>query len=155
MNSAGIDYGVRRIAYALPSKNIFEELLLKSKDDIANLVVMSDWTREIVQRTRPELTVIEQPIQGASRNIRTGISLGMVAGALAVATQQAKSPVVMINPSTWKKEVIGNGRADKQAITEWLKRQHPQYQQQCELLKSQQDGTDATCMAIYGNKRLA
>lgn len=155
MDSAGVDYGVRRIAFSHPSHMIFDELILTSKDDVKNLVILSDWLTETMWATCPELTVIEQAIQGASRNIRTGISMGMVAGALAVAAQRVHSEVVFIGPSSWKKAVIGNGHSDKEAIAKWLSSKHPHYYEACQQLTKPQDAIDATCMALYGQTRLA
>ena len=155
MNSAGVDYGVRRIAYSHPINMVFEELILTSKDDIENLLILSDWLKHQITATRPELTVIEQAIQGASRNIRTGISMGMVAGALALTAQQVQSSVVFIGPSSWKKAVVGNGHSDKEAVARWLSSKHPSYYEACQRLKKPQDAIDATCLALYGQTRLA
>jgi len=155
MNSAGVDYGVRRIAFAHPNHMVFDELILTSKDDIKNLVTMSEWLKTKITATRPELVVIEQPIQGVSRNVRTGISLGMVAGALALASQQVDSEVTFIGPSSWKKAVLGYGNADKQAVERWLASKHPRYYECCQKCKKPQDVIDSTCLALYGQKVLA
>lgn len=155
MDSAGVDYGVRRIAYSHPQKMVFTELLLTEKNDVKNLLTLSEWLKHQITTTRPELTVIEQAIQGASRNIRTGISMGMVAGALALAAQQVQSSVVFIGPSSWKKAVIGNGHSDKDAVARWLSSKHPTYFEACQRLSKPQDAIDATCMALYGQTRLA
>lgn len=134
---------------------VFDELILTSKDDVKNLVILSDWLKHQITATRPELTVIEQAIQGASRNIRTGISMGMVAGALALTAQQVESIVVFIGPSSWKKAVIGNGHADKETVARWLSSKHPSYFNACQRFKKPQDVMDATCLALYGSQRLA
>jgi len=155
MNSAGVDYGVRRIAYAHPHVNVFEELILPSGDDLTNIYRMATWLKEQITKTRPELTVIEQPIQGVSRNVRTGLSLGMVAGALSYVAQDVGSKVVTIGPSSWKKAVIGNGHADKQAVAKWLETRHPSYYEYCLKHKKPQDIIDSTCLALYGEARLA
>jgi len=155
MDSAGVDYGVRRIAYAHPNKMVFAELLLTEKNDVKNLLTLSEWLKNQITATRPELIVIEQAIQGASRNIRTGISMGMVSGALALTAQQVESDVVFIGPSSWKKAVIGHGHSDKEAIAKWLSAKYPKYYERCKQLKQPQDAIDATCMALYGQTRLA
>lgn len=155
MNSAGVDYGVRRIAYAYPKNMVFDELLLTETNDVKNLLTMAEWLKNQITATRPELVVIEQAIQGASRNIRTGISMGMVAGALALAAQQVESNVVFIGPSSWKKAVIGNGHSDKEKVAQWLSANHPEYYSKCQQLRKPQDAIDATCLALSAQNRLA
>ena len=149
MDSAGVDYGVRRIAYSQPKKGIFDELILTDKDDIKSLNTLSEWLKSHIEAGRPELVVVEQSIQGASRNIRTGISMAMVAGALSLTVQQVGLKVILVGPSSWKKAVIGYGNADKDAVTRWLSTRHPKYYEQCQRFKKPQDVTDATCLALY------
>lgn len=155
MAVAGVDYGVRRIAYSHPDANHFDELIIKHKDDNLALLEMSNWLSKKIKATRPELVVIEHPIQGASRNVRTAMSMSMVAGALVVASLKLKKKTEMVWPSTWKKDVLGHGYADKETISEWLARRHPEYYETCSSFSKPQDVIDATCIALYGKKGLA
>jgi len=155
MKTAGVDYGVRRVAYACPDSNVFSEYIHPGKDDMDSMNDMSYWLYGVIKDTSPELVVIEHPIQGSSRNVKTGISLAMVAGAFAVTTLRAGSKMEMAWPSTWKKTVIGYGNANKEDIDRWLSVRHPEYHKSCLERKKPQDVIDATCMAIYAKTRLA
>ena len=153
--AAGIDYGVRRVAIAIPDINVFDELLLKNGEDLDNLFAMASWVGEKVLLHKPDLVIVEKQIQGISGNVRTGLSLGMVAGAFAFSVKLLGPDVELIGPSSWKKAVVGRGNADKKAVSEWLESTHPEYFKQCKALTSPQDAIASTCLALYGKKLLA
>ena len=94
--AAGIDYGVRRVAIAIPDINVFDELLLKNGEDLDNLFAMASWVGEKVLLHKPDLVIVEKPIQGISGNVRTGLSLGMVAGAFAFSVKLLGPDVLII-----------------------------------------------------------
>jgi Holliday junction resolvasome RuvABC endonuclease subunit len=87
-----------------------------------------------------------------SRNVNTGLSLAMVAGALIVAADEAGARVVLAEPSTWKKQVLGHGGLGKSEIAEWLAREQPVLHAQC---GANQDLVDACCIALFGQTLLA
>lgn len=151
MTIAGVDYGSHRIAYSAPRVNMFEELLLKGGDELDDLDAMSAYLFDQVRFTKASLVVVEAPIVGISRNLRTGIRLGMVAGALATSARQAGAQVVLAPPSSWKAATVGNGSASKLDVSQWLRRKYPDWWDAC----GSQDLVDATCLSLYGQAVLA
>ena len=149
--AAGIDYGVSRIAIAIPSLGEFQEFVLKPGDNSANLAVLAEITWNTVISAHAEVVAVEAPIQGMSRNVRVGISLAMVAGAVTVAAQQAGARVDVVPPSSWKKAVVGVGNANKDQVNDFLERHHPGLHAKCRS----QDMVDAVCIALYAQTLLA
>jgi Holliday junction resolvasome RuvABC endonuclease subunit len=147
----GVDYGVSRIAISGPSHGVFEEYVLKPGDNLGALDVLAEITWNTVTHAHAEVVAIESPIQGMSRNVRVGIQLGMVAGALAVAARQAGADVIFAEPATWKKAVVGFGNANKADVSAFLEGHHPRLYAKC----PSQDMVDATCIALYAERSLA
>lgn len=152
MTVAGVDYGVRRIAYSAPRISEFHELLLKGGDDIDDLDTLAAYLFDLVRVTRASLVAVEAPIVGASRNFRTGIRLGMVAGALTTSARQAGAQVALVPPSSWKATVVGHGNAGKPDVSLWLRRRYPEWWDAC---NESQDLVDATCLALHAEVVLA
>lgn len=151
MICAGVDYGVARIAFAVPSRHVFHEIALKPGDNYGNLEVLSEIVWNEVTTTHADVVAVEAPIQGMSRNVRVGISLAMVAGAIVVAARQAGAHVDVVPPALWKKTVIGIGNANKEVVSNFLEEHHSQLHRQC----GSQDMVDAVCIAMYAEKTLA
>jgi Holliday junction resolvasome RuvABC endonuclease subunit len=147
----GIDYGTSRIAIAAPSLSEFHEYVLKPGDNLGALDVLAEITWNTVTCTHAEAVAIESPIQGMSRNVRIGIQLGMVAGAVAVAARQAGAEVMFVEPSKWKKAVVGFGNASKADVSAFVEGHHPGLYAQCKS----QDMVDAVCLALYAENVLA
>lgn len=150
--TVGIDYGVRRCAIVCPQNGEFWDLELPPGDIVSSLDVMHDFVFSTINaiRGKTAYVCVEAPIVGLSRNLRTGLHLGMVAGALAVAARQTGAPTEFVEPSTWKKAVVGRGNANKEQVAEWLEEHKP------ELFKkaTNQDLIDACCIGFYGEQRL-
>lgn len=150
--TVGIDYGVRRCAVVCPQTSSFWDIELPPGDIVSALDAMHDFVFSTISSLdgKPRFVSVEAPIVGLSRNLRTGLHLSMVAGALAVAARQTGAPTEFVEPSTWKKAVVGRGNADKTQVAQWLAQQRP------ELFKkaSNQDLVDACCIAFYGEQRL-
>ena len=151
MRALGIDYGSSRIAIVGPSLLVFEEVVLRPGDNFGALDVLAEITWNTVTQTKAKVVAVESPIQGMSRNVRTGIMLAMVAGAVTVAARQAGADVTHVPPASWKKEVIGFGNAKKEQVSEYLADQHPGLFAHC----PSQDLVDAACLGLYAETRLA
>ena len=149
---SGVDYGSHRIAYSAPRISAFHELLLKGGDELDDLDTLSAYLFDLVCATQASLVVVEAPIVGISRNIRTGIRLGMVAGALTSSARQAGAQVILAPPSSWKATTVGHGNAGKTDVSDWLRRRYPDWWDAC---IGSQDLVDATCLALHGETVLA
>lgn len=142
---AGVDYGTSRVALSIPSLDVFDDIVLKPGDNLGALDVISEVVWNACITYKPDIVAVEAPIVGASRNLRVGVSLGMVAGAICTAVMQSGATAVLAPPATWKKAVVGRGNADKQQISDWLQVHHPVWHARC----TSQDAIDATCLALY------
>lgn len=153
LDVAGVDYGVRRAAVVHPARGVSSVLRLKKEDDLVNLNQLHVWMYSHCARTRPDLVVVESPIQGAHRNIRVGLRLAMVAGALVVAARSSGARVLLVEPATWKSQVMGHGHgnASKADVAAWLADTEPVLS---DLLDGDQDAVDAACLGLYGQALL-
>lgn len=93
---------------------------------------------------RDDVLYVEEPPLAGRRDVRTALRLAQVAGAV-VATSSA--PTFLVEVSTWKKEVVGRGNADKAQVAEWLATNHPNWSRLCD---GDQNKVDALCIALYG-----
>lgn len=157
MITAGIDYGVRRVAMVFASgegEDIYRvhELVLHPKEyptgEANDGLALATMHRQVFAWCcwyAPDLVVIESPIQGVSVNVKVGLRLAQASGALAVACSRAGSSTLSAGPTEWKKAITGHGNADKGQITEWLRLNRPELSHLC----ASQDAVDAACMALY------
>lgn len=153
----GLDYGVRRVAWAILIPNPVDleqsslevgELVLAVPKDLSERCEMCQLARlitafnnEVGWRIDDTTMVgIERPITGASGNARTASQLGMVAGALTVVAVSRSAGHVLLSPSTWKKRAIGFGNATKEQVMEAMTARY-------QLKDVSQDIADATAIA--------
>lgn len=143
----GCDVGIRRLALSRPATGFVACLRLKGRgaaDPVADIPILSSW---LAQNVDPDaLLVLEHMYVGNNLNMGTAIKLAMIAGA--VISSHTPGQSMQVAQSTWKKAVIGTGRADKPAIRDWLAAEHPALAASCE---DDQDLFDATCLGIYGH----
>lgn len=151
LHSAGVDYGVRRVAVVHPIRGLVSVLELQKEDDLTNLYQLHEWMYGHCASTRPDLVVVESPIQGARRNVRVGLRLAMVAGVLVVAARASGARTLLVEPATWKKQVMGHGNASKAEVAEWLDGEHPVL---ASTTNGNQDAIDAACIGLYGQALL-
>jgi len=149
--ACGIDYATSRIAIAAPSHGVFHEVVLKPGDNLGAIDVIAEITWNTVTSIRADVVAVESPIQGMSRNVRVGIQMAMVAGAITVAARQTGAEVILVAPSEWKKAVIGFGNANKTDVAAFLERHHSGLYANCDS----QDMVDAVCIALHAEKVLA
>lgn len=145
MVAVGVDYGTGRVAFAAPSAGSWLDIVLQPKEPLVSIDVIAEAAYNHFMEVKASVVVIEAPIVGASRNMRVGVSMGMVAGAIWIVAGQCGAERLLVEPARWKKAVIGVGNADKQQVAQWLLVRHPEWHARC----SSQDAIDATCMALY------
>lgn len=106
---------------------------------------VADWLRGF----GPHTFVVEAPIMGVSRNVQTAVAMAQVVGACISATGNLQKPphILVVPPSTWKKEVCGHGGLDKSGVGRWLERERPEWFRSC---GGDGDLVDAACLADYG-----
>ncbi len=151
MTYAGIDYGTAKVAIAIPEAGLWTDIVLQPGSNLEALTVISDAAWNALTEGGATFVVVESAIVGASRNMRVGVSLGMVAGALCLTARQTGAAVALAAPSEWKKAVTGRGNANKEEIAVWLAVHHPGWHARC----ATQDSVDATCLAIHAKGLMA
>lgn len=154
----GIDYGVRRVAVgSVDPRFIYDIKVSAAPGEPNDPDALDELYRDIrvivssLVKKDGVLVAIESPIQGASANIKTGLRLAQVAGAIQVACRHAGAATLLVAPSEWKKAVVGVGNAGKDQVDEWLAANHPHLRAACHS----QDAVDATCLALHAQAVLA
>lgn len=105
------------------------------------LDIISAWCRMWTQDA--DMIFIEEPLVG--RNVRGSLQIAQTAGA--VMSRNPDKPIYLVPVSSWKKEVLGAGNADKSSVSTWLDSHHPAYAVRC---GTNQDRIDAVCIGLYG-----
>lgn len=145
----GVDFGARRLAVACPVYGLAAEIRLpdptrkRPADPHRELRDLTAWFVDMVPGTAS--VWVEAPFVGrGNANSRTAIRLGMTVGAVLA---RHAGPAHVVDQSTWKHEVIGDGSAGKPAVRAWLEGHHPALAALC---GESQDLVDATCIALHG-----
>lgn len=147
IDDIGIDIGVRRISYAWPVREQIGTLDLgKSKRErYYQLGELEGW---LAAQIPPSVQLwMETPFVsgGHASNRTTSLAMAELQGVIQVASDWEYQPKLVV-PGTWKKELIGNGAADKNEIADWLMvNQQPLFE-----LCENQDEIDACCIGLYG-----
>ena len=146
----GVDIGVRRIALGWPERKRSEAVDLGKKVGIRHkeLQALTCWMG--LQLPAEVNLWIEQPYlsNGPGANQTTTIKMAELVGAIKVAHPWYQ--VILVGQSTWKAQVCGNGRAEKDEVALWLSVNHPDLYAKCVM---DQDQIDAMCIGLYGMMR--
>lgn len=92
---------------------------------------------------RQPIVFCEEPILGMSKNVQTAIGIAQTTGVVL----GVRYRTYHVSSGSWKKTVIGNGRATKAQVADWLQEVKPHYFKNC---AGDQDAIDAACIALYG-----
>ncbi|ERP32051.1 crossover junction endodeoxyribonuclease RuvC [Chitinivibrio alkaliphilus] len=76
--------------------------------------------QSILSRWEPQVVSVEKAFVG--KNIQSALKLGQARGVILLAADQAGASVVEFAPTTVKKSVVGNGRAQKEQVEFMLRR---------------------------------
>jgi Holliday junction resolvasome RuvABC endonuclease subunit len=101
------------------------------------------WIWEIGQHDRM-LCYLEAPYINPGR-LKGMLSQAYVHGAVQAALASAEAVLNLVPVATWKKRIVGSGKAKKPDVVEYL-RQRGGY----ENILSDQDLCDAACVHLYG-----
>ncbi|MCD5384247.1 crossover junction endodeoxyribonuclease RuvC [candidate division WOR-3 bacterium] len=116
MRILGIDCGVKATGYAILSKGVLSESgVIKTEKGTAlssKLQATYFAIRDIIDREKPDITVIESLFYG--KNIKSLISLAHLRGVILLASCDTK--IYEVTPAEVKKGITGNGRASKQQV---------------------------------------
>lgn len=126
----GIDYGTRKVAVAVLTNEMevvaVEDLVLAPADRASELYVLSGFVQHIVTPYKDSaVACIESAILGASLNAQTLANLGYTAGAASLALSMLGIKNSYVASASWKKVVLGNGAAKKEAVQAWVHDEWP------------------------------
>jgi hypothetical protein len=144
----GCDFGSRRLALFDLEDGVGHVLRLPKlrrgewEDRPSALRRQALWVAEVVPPD--EKLWLESAISGRQAgNLDTAIKMAQTNGAVCA----AHTLTYLVAQSTWKKGVVGDGHADKDAVTAWLTEHHPAIATACQ---TDQDLVDAACIALFG-----
>lgn len=153
MMTVGIDYGVRRVALGCPEARFASSMEAPEQPtaDFDAFHAMASWVAEqllVLTRDHGEiqLAALEHPFAGSGNaNVGTAIRLGMAAGAFGLICKELAIPVFVVQQSTWKKDVLGNGGLDKPGIAREAALRWPDHA----ALTSGEDELDAMMIGLW------
>ena len=154
MIAVGFDIGTHRIAYAVPALGWTREIDLsntfKGRRD-EELQRLQRWVREELCDLAEPCAFIERPFvsDGAARNQTSSLGMSETAGIIRAAVSWSQ-PSVMVVPGTWKKELVGDGRASKDEARQWLL-EYEGVEFKDQLSAMSEDQCDAYCVGVYGH----
>lgn len=124
---------------------------VKDRQQIASGLFHEAWDR--FHMGPATVVYIEEPVVAGARNIRSSLLIAQICGVMmGVCASVGIKEVYLVPVSSWKKEVVGNGAADKQRVHAWIDQNHPEIAALC---GGDQDLYDAACVAIYGQRSLS
>ena len=148
----GVDIGVRRIALGLPQLGLSHAVDLGTKVGIRNVELyhLSGWMSQVLPVPGNIHLWIETPFMsnGPKANQTTTIKMAEVVGTIKSAGEWAE--VTLVGQSTWKAQVCGSGKTDKEGVAQWLFDHRPELYPKC---RADQDRIDAMCIGLYGMMR--
>ncbi len=133
MRIVGIDPGSRYVGFACIEAKKREPILPKDFKIIDVMTLKPDLNRsfnhrigtlhtavyELLVQYKPKVTVIEAAFFGI--NAQSALKLGQVRGAFISAVYRTKGKAAEISPNQVKKQITGNGHANKQQVSAALK----------------------------------
>jgi hypothetical protein len=90
---------------------------------------------------------VEHPLKGRGGVHATIVQAQVQGLVLGTSVLFGASGAYHVNVTTWKKDVVGHGGADKDRVRGWLEVHHPDL---AGLAGDDQDLVDASCVALYG-----
>lgn len=152
----GIDYGIRRVAWALIDGDTLwtDELVLPApkrgqKIFIDQVVEMKYYLAAslLPLLNSNSVVAIESPITGASLNRLTAAQMAIVTGAILSPVTDITDDVHLVPSASWKLAATGRGDADKDQVRAVV--QHVWGEQ---LTSTSQDVADAVGLAMWAQR---
>ena len=156
----GVDLGIRKLAYSiwrggeLTAVGAVESKAGMRQDELFEVAdYLHQALYELVEIQKANvLVVIEEPLIGNNRkySMKIAQTYGAVLASLAMVDANPEDgtlEVLEVNVGTWKKQVIGDGHADKESIRNYIRVVNQRYSDLCGY---DQDKYDAACVGLYG-----
>lgn len=152
MRNIGIDLGIRKIAYSYWEDDILKATYASESHAASRpeeLEELADFIYCEVQYARPDYVWVEDNLVG--NNVKYSIKLAQTMGAVMLRMAElyhiCDFNMYTVQPTKWKKEVLGKGNASKDDIREYMYQRDSAYSVLC---GNDQDRLDAACIGYYG-----
>jgi Holliday junction resolvasome RuvABC endonuclease subunit len=149
MEVIGVDCSTRKIAlFSIYGKGIstVQELVSAEEDTPSRINDMFLQVYGFFLIRKPTIVIVEN--SPYLQNIKVTLAIHSVVDAVRFACVLNKVPFQTVEVTSWKKDVLGNGRADKAMIMQFAKAKFGV------KLITNQDVADASCIATWGALRL-
>mgnify|MGYP001566114880 CR=1 FL=1 len=132
----------------LENKSVLQCMLYGgSKNDFeTRLKVLFVGFRELIDKWKPDVIYIEQAVY--VQNVKATLMIDAVVNLVRFVCIDKAIPYQIVDNTVWKKDVLGNGKASKEQITEFVRARESR---SFEI----QDLCDAYCLSLFGQRRLA
>ena len=147
MNVMGVDLGIHKVAIFCWDGDLPHAVAWTAPDGFSRatqLHHLAGYVHDIATTFDIDSVWIEDTLVG--NNIKYSLQLTEVRGAV-MAAMRMHVDVRVVNVATWKKDVVGDGHASKDAVRDYMHVTHPDYAALC---GDDQDLHDAACIALYG-----
>lgn len=148
MRVVGCDCSTKKVAlFYIYDNNEVQGFELESKntETSARIDELFWFVKDQFGLLTPDIVYIEN--SPYLQNIKVTLAIHSVVDAVRFAAVLNKVPYQTVEVTSWKKDVLGNGRADKAQIMSWAKAKYG------DLIVSQ-DIADAAGIANYGYRRM-
>jgi len=145
---AGVDCSTRKIAIFRieDGRGVASEITCNEHDTSTRINVMFQAVVDVIKKLKPDMVYIEN--SPYLQNIKVTLAIHSVVDAVRYACVLAKVPFQTVEVTSWKKDVLGNGRADKDEIFQFAKAKWGE-----DIIKNQ-DVADSACICLYGWRRM-
>lgn len=157
MTCFGIDLGTHKVSLAVFAEGMDGLRLYDARTYDAGqgaprdqiLDELSRFVSDLAHTYHPDQVWLEDVIVGNNR--KYSIQLAQVLGAVMVGLAPHRRidglDIRTVDNKAWKREMVGNGNADKDAVRSFIVADHPDYALVC---GEDQDCYDACCIGLYG-----
>jgi Holliday junction resolvasome RuvABC endonuclease subunit len=149
MNVMGVDLGIHKVALFLWDGDYPHAVAWVADPGFSRatqLHYLAGYVHDIARTFDVSQVWIEDTLVG--NNVKYSIQLTEVRGAV-MAALASQVDVQLVNVGTWKKDVVGDGHANKDAVKHYIHVTHGAYAPLC---VDDQDLYDACCIALYGRQ---
>ena len=124
----GIDPGLNRTGYAVIAREgrggrLVEGGVIRSDRDLPlsdRLAEIAEGLREVIREYEPGSMAVEQAF-AHGRNLRSGMVLAHVRGAILLIAAEHRLPVLQLAPTEVKRLLTGSGRATKEQVQDAIR----------------------------------
>lgn len=143
----GVDLGVHKVALFCWDGDVPHAVAWEASTNFSRahqLHHLAGYVHDLASTFDSNVVWIEDTLVGNNHAYSLGLTevKGAIMAALAMHVD-----VRLVNNKTWKKQVIGNGNANKDSVRDYIHVTHGSYAPLC---GDDQDLYDAACIALYG-----